>query len=77
MENMKSVKLSFDFSDRPQLVEMLRVQAAREGTTQKAIVSEALEAYFAHKLESTFLLKAAETVFQEWDNEDDQVYDTL
>jgi hypothetical protein len=77
LENMKSVKLSFDFSDRPQLAEMLRVQAARQGTTQKAIVIDALEAYFAHKLESAFLLKAAEDVFREWDNEDDQVYDSL
>ena len=77
IENMKSVKLSFDLSDKPQLVEMLRVQAARQRTTQKAIVIDALEAYFAHKLESAFLLKAAEKVFHEWDNEDDQVYDTL
>ena len=74
---MKSVKLSFDFSDRPQLVENLRLQAVREGTTQKAIVIDALEAYFAHKLESALLLKAAERTFQEWDNEDDQVYDSL
>jgi hypothetical protein len=74
---MKSVKLSFDFSDRPQLVENLRLQAAREGTTQKAIVIDALEAYFAHRLESMLLLKAAENTFQEWDNEDDQVYDSL
>jgi hypothetical protein len=74
---MKSVKLSFDFSDQPQLVEKLRLQAAREGTTQKAIVIDALEAYFAHKLESALLLKAAEHTFQEWDNEDDQVYDSL
>jgi hypothetical protein len=40
-------------------------------------VIEALEAYFAHQLESTFLLKAAEQMFLEWDNEDDQVYDSL
>jgi len=74
---MKSVKLSFDFSDQPRLAEMLRVQAAREGTSQKAIVSAALEAYFAHTVESTFLLKTAEKAFQEWDNEDDRVYDAL
>ena len=74
---MKSVKLSFDFSDRPQLVEKLRLHAAREGTTQKAIVIDALAAYFAHKLESALLLKAAERTFQEWDNEDDQFYDSL
>ena len=53
---------------------MLRVQALREGTTQKAVVMHALEAYFAQTLESTFLLEVAEQSFQEWDNEDDQVY---
>ena len=74
---MKSVKLSFDSSDRPQLVEKLRIQAAREGTTQKAIIIDALEAYFAHHLESTFLLKAAEDTFREWADEDDQIYHTL
>ena len=71
---MKSLKLSFDFRDRPRLAEMLRVQALREGTTQKAVVMHALEAYFAQTLESTFLLEVAEQSFQEWDNEDDQVY---
>ena len=74
---MKSLKPSFDFRDRPQLVEMLRLQALREGTTQKAIVMHALDAYFAHTLESTFILEAAEQSFQEWDNEDDQVYDSF
>ena len=74
---MKSLELSFDFRDQPQLVEMLRVQAAQEGTTQKAIVMNALESYFAHKLESPSVLKAAEQAFREWDNEDDQAYDSL
>ena len=74
---MKSLKLSFDFRDQPQLVDVLRVQAARDGTTQKAIVIDALEYSFAHKLESTFVLKAAEQAFREWDNEDDKVYDSL
>lgn len=74
---MKSLKLSFDFRDRPQLVERLRTQALREGTTQKAIVMHALDAYFAHTLETTFILKATERSFQEWDNEDDQVYDSF
>lgn len=74
---MKSIKLSFDFSDAPQLAEKLRLHATRTSTTQKAIVIEALETYFAHQQESAFLLKTAERTFQEWDNEDDQVYDTL
>lgn len=74
---MKARKVSFDFRDRPELVEMLRTQAAREGRTQKAIVAQALESYFAHRQESSFVLKAAEQSFQEWENEDDQVYDSL
>lgn len=53
------------------------MQALREGTTQKAIVMHALDAYFAHTLESTFILKATEHSFQEWNNEDDPVYDSF
>jgi len=66
---MKTVKMSFDFTDQP--------DAARKGRTQKAIVVDALKAYFADQLESTLLLRAAELTFAEWDNQEDQVYDTL
>jgi hypothetical protein len=74
---MKTAKLSFDFSDSPELVEMLRVFATKKGTTQKAVVSEALKAFFADQLESSLLLRAADLAFQEWDNEDDKVYDSI
>jgi hypothetical protein len=75
--DMKPVRVSFDFSDNPKLIEMLRLHALQEGTSQKAILVQALEAYFSHKQESAFILKAAEKVFQDWDNVEDSVYDTL
>lgn len=74
---MKAIKLSFDFTDKPKLAEMLRVHAAQENTSQKAILVDALEAYFADKLERSLLLRAAEKTFAEWNNEDDSIYDTL
>lgn len=74
---MKTLKMSFDFSDQPALVEILRLYAARKQRTQKSILVDALNAYFADKLESRLLLNAADLVFKEWDNEDDAVYDSL
>lgn len=74
---MKSSKLSFDFSDVSELVEMLRIEAVKEKTTQKALVVKALRAYFADKFESKMLLSAAEKTFHEWGSEEDKVYDTL
>ena len=74
---MKSGKLSFDFSDSPQIVELLRITAAKKGKSLKAIVSEALERYFDNEQENVFLMSAADKAFAEWDNSDDDVYDTL
>jgi hypothetical protein len=74
---MQSAKVSFDFSDRPKLVELLRVHAAQTGRTQKDVVAEALEAYFAHHAESALILKLAESSFAEWDNAEDEVYNAL
>jgi hypothetical protein len=59
------------------LPDVLKMMAARERTTQKAIVADALTAYFAHKQENLGLLTAADQAFAEWDNEDDRVYDAL
>ena len=74
---MKTVKMSFDFTDQPELAEMLRLYSASKGRTQKAILVDALKAYFADRLESNLLLRAADLTFAEWDNEEDRVYDTL
>lgn len=74
---MQSGKVSFDFSDRPKLVELLRIYAAQTGRSQKDVVAEALEAYFAHHSESAFIAKLAESSFAEWDNPDDEIYNSL
>jgi hypothetical protein len=69
--------LSFDFSDEPQLVELLRIEAAKTNKTQKAIVIESLKAYFSDKLENALVYRAADNAFSEWDNDSDSIYDTL
>jgi hypothetical protein len=76
---MASVRhqVTFDFRDHPRLLDVLRMMAARERTTQKAIVVDALTAYFSQKQENLALLLAADKTFAEWDNEGDLVYDTL
>jgi hypothetical protein len=53
------------------------MMAARERTTQKAIVVDALTVYFSQKQENLALLMAADKAFAGWDNEDDRVYDSL
>lgn len=74
---MKALKLSLDLTDQVELVELLRMEAARGRKSQKAIVVEALKAYFAEKLESALAYTAADRVFAEWHNEDDAVYDNI
>lgn len=74
---MNSAKLSFDFSDHPEVVEMLRFQAAATHKSQKAILIQALEAYFSHQLESRLILSAAEKVFSEWNSKEDEIYNSL
>jgi hypothetical protein len=59
------------------LLDVLKMMAAKERTTQEAIVIDALTAYFSQKQENLALLMAADKAFREWDNEDDRVYDSL
>jgi hypothetical protein len=70
-------QVTFDFRDHPRLLEVLKIHAVKERTTQKAIVVEALTAYLSQKQENLALLLAADKSFADWDNEDDQIYDTL
>jgi hypothetical protein len=74
---MKTLKLSFDFSDNPKLVELLRMNAAKTGKTQKAILVDALNYYLSNQQEEEFILSAANKSFDEWSNPEDEVYDTL
>jgi len=70
-------QLTFDFRDEPQLLDTLRLLAAKRNSTQKAILAEALRAYFAQRQEELALVMAADKSFAEWDNEEDRVYDAL
>lgn len=74
---MKTRKLSFDFSDEPELVDLLRFEAARSKDSQKAIVVKSLKAYFAEKLDTALVSRAAEKAFAEWNNPEDEIYDKL
>jgi hypothetical protein len=70
-------QVTFDFGDHPRLLDVLKMMAERERTTQNAIVIDALTAYFSQKQDDLALLMAADKTFGERDNEDDQVYDAL
>jgi hypothetical protein len=74
---MKALKLCLDLSDTPKVVQYLRVLSARRRQTQKAIVVEALQQYFARNQEDEFIRQAADRTFGEWDNPEDAVYDSL
>ena len=74
---MKSSKLSFDLSEAPELVRLLRLEAAQTGRSQKEILVQLLESHFAHRLENRLIEDAAAKAFAEWDNDDDRVYETL
>ena len=52
-------KLTIDFKDRTDLVDALRLLAARDGISQREIVADALQAYFSHRQENSLLLDAA------------------
>jgi hypothetical protein len=73
----KALKLNFDFSDEPKLVELLRVQSAQRGITQKRMLVEALNRYFSDKQEEQFIMSAANNSFKEWNNPADEIYDSL
>jgi len=48
-----------------------------ERRQQKAILADALAAYFSNRQEELAPLMVAEKSFAEWENEEDQVYDTF
>lgn len=73
---VKSARISTDLGD-PKLVKLLKWEAQTTGTTVKETLVRALEAYFAHQLETKALSKASEDIFSEWDNPKDSDYDKL
>lgn len=71
-----STRISTDLSD-PRLMRLLRAEAMERNTTIKDVLTRALEAYFADRLETKALAKLAESSFGEWDDPRDADYDRL
>jgi hypothetical protein len=69
-------RISTDLSD-PRLVKLLKAEAIERDTTIKEVLTRALEAYFADRLETKALAKLAEASFSEWDDPRDAEYDKL
>lgn len=63
--------------DNPVWLKLLKLEAQETDSTMKDVLIRALESYFAHRLESKALLKASESVFEEWNNPLDSEYDKL
>lgn len=61
----------------PMLLRLLKTEAQETDCTMREVLIRALEGYFAHRLESKALLKAAESVFEDWNNPLDSEYDQL
>lgn len=61
----------------PELLKLLRWEATERSTTIREIVVEALENYFSSRLENQALLNYADSIFTEWENEEDSIYDQL
>jgi hypothetical protein len=69
-------RISADLQD-PRLLRLLKAEANEHDTTIKDVLTRALEAYFAERLETKALAKLAEAAFDEWDDPRDADYDRL
>ncbi len=69
-------RISMSLGD-PRLLRLLKLEAQEQGTSMKQTLIRALESYFAHRLETKALQRAAEAAFDEWNNVLDSEYDKL
>jgi hypothetical protein len=69
-------RISTELAD-PRLLRLLKAEANERDTTIKEVLTAALEAYFADRLETKALAKLAESSFREWDDPRDRDYDRL
>jgi hypothetical protein len=69
-------RISTDLAD-PRLMRLLKAEANERDTTIKEVLTSALEAYFADRLETKALAKLAESSFAEWDDPRDADYDRV
>jgi hypothetical protein len=61
----------------PRLVRLLKREANETDSSMKDVVVRALEAYLAHRLETKALVKATESIFEDWNDPRDADYDRL
>lgn len=69
-------RISTDLAD-PRLVRLLKMEAHDGDTTIKDVLSRALEAWFAERLENKALATLSESAFSEWNDPRDADYDRL
>jgi len=73
---MLATRITVDL-ENPNLVKLLSLEAQSQGITKRKVIIQALENYFAEKMENKALMKMAEATFLEWDNPLDRDYDKL
>lgn len=61
----------------PRLIKLLKMESQEKETSMREVLIQALEGYFAHRLETKALAKASEAVFKEWNDPRDSEYDDL
>ncbi|MBI3018725.1 MAG: hypothetical protein HYY61_02385 [Deltaproteobacteria bacterium] len=59
------------------LIKLLKLESQEKETTMRQVLIQALEGYFAHRLETKALAKASEAIFKEWNDPRDSEYDKL
>ena len=69
-------RISTDLGD-PRLIRLLKMEAQEQGSSMREVLIDALESYFAHRLETRALLRASEAVFADWNDPRDSDYDKL
>ncbi|HEX5033931.1 MAG TPA: hypothetical protein VFW62_05575 [bacterium] len=73
---MKRTRITVDLVD-PELMKMLKLEAAVQRRSMRDIVQKALQGFFSNKREQQALVKRLEPSFVEWDNPRDANYDRL
>ena len=71
-----NTRITIDLHD-PDLLRLLKLEAAQEGTPIREVIVKALEGYFSARRENRAVMTLAEKVFSEWDNPKDSDYDRL
>lgn len=71
-----NTRLTIDLKDE-KLITLMRLEAAKQSSSMREIVLEALTHYFADRMETAALSKLAEKAFSEWNNPKDADYDHM